>query len=280
MTAGRGRAKVIIVLVLCAVLAYALLIWGAGSLDRSLSSQGARGESPADTVPSTGTTTGHATSPNNNVSSGIPSDANQRPAPETTSVDQDDETTGTAEANPVGSPEPEPGPAPNPSTEELSEPSPEPDLPEPAASDGAADQGSLEDPLGTGAEPGSLSEREQRRAAIGAQHYIEAAYGFDGSNPDDYRLQLFLTVVQPDYTKSPGGSLTDKLADRVARGGVSNQVTFDDFEFQRKDGTRVEGVASFTLDEGSGANRYEQQLQLVPWGADWKVIRADKLQEK
>lgn len=281
MIGGRGRSKVVIILILCAVLVYALLIWGAGRIDTSLASRGSGNESPEATVPNTGATTGQVTSPDDDISSGIPSDAENMPTPETTSEDPDDETTDPPATNSVDSPKPEPDPTSNQPTEQptegLSEPPPKPELPAP---DGEVAQGSFEDPLGTGAEPGSLSEREQRRASIGAKHFVEAAYGFDGSNPDDYRMQLFLTVVQPDYTESPGGSLTDKLAGRVERGGVANQVTFDKFEFERKDGTRVEGVASFTLDEGSGMDRYEQQLQLVPWGAEWKVIHADKLKEK
>ena len=154
-------------------------------------------------------------------------------------------------------------------------------LPRNTSDDGAAPY----DPLGTGADPGTLSETDLSRARIAAFHFVDAAYDFEGSGPSarlEYLEQVNRTVDAPEFWKSPespGSDPAELVARKAAEYGVENAALFRSFRVEETSSERVIGTATFALDEGSGEKTYEQRLVLGRWAAVWRVLYAKPLVE-
>jgi MOSC domain-containing protein YiiM len=127
-----------------------------------------------------------------------------------------------------------------------------------------------------GAEPNELSSTERGRAEATAFHFVRHAYDRPGDDRAEYLSGVSQAVVSPEFFGSPGGEVVDTIADRVADGGVASPATFEGFQMGHESLDRIEGVATFRL---GGERRYEQELELVRWGATWRVISAGEVRE-
>lgn len=111
---------------------------------------------------------------------------------------------------------------------------------------------------------------------MAAFHFVRHAYDLPGNDRDEYLSGVTQAVVSPEFFGSPGGEVVGTIADRVADGGVDSPATFEGFETERESLDTVKGVASFRL---GGDRPYEQELELVRWGATWRVISAGEVRE-
>jgi hypothetical protein len=145
-----------------------------------------------------------------------------------------------------------------------------------APPEGASEEPGGHDPLGLGAEPNELSTTERSRAEAAAFHFVRHAYDRPENDRDEYLGGVDRIVVSPEFFGSPGGEVVGTIADRVAGAGVDSPATFEGFEVGRESLDRIEGLATFRL---SGDRRYEQELELVRWGATWRVISAGEIRE-
>lgn len=146
-----------------------------------------------------------------------------------------------------------------------------------APPEGASGEPGGHDPLGLGAEPNELSSTERSRAETAAFHFVRHAYDRPGNDRAEYLSGVNQAVVSPEFFGSSGGEGVSNIADRVADAGVESPATFESFEVGRSESPdTVEGVATFRL---GGDRPYEQDLELVRWGATWRVIFAGEVRE-
>lgn len=145
-----------------------------------------------------------------------------------------------------------------------------------APPEGASSDPGGHDPLGLGAGPNELSTTERNRAEAAAFHFVRHAYDRPGDDRAEYLSGVSQAVVSPEFFGSPGGKIVSTIADRVAGGGVDGPAAFEGFEAERESPDRVEGVTTFRL---GGERLYEQELELVRWGATWRVISAGEVRE-
>jgi len=144
------------------------------------------------------------------------------------------------------------------------------------AEEGVGTEPGGHDPLGVGAGPGELSPTERGRAKMAAFHFVRHAYDRPGNDHDEYLSGVTQAVVSPEFFGSPGGKVVGTIADRVAVGGVDSPAAFEGFEARRESLDGAEGMATFRL---GGDRLYEQELELVRWGATWRVISAGEIRE-
>lgn len=141
------------------------------------------------------------------------------------------------------------------------------------------------DPLGTGADAGALSETDLSRARVAAFRFVDAAYDTEGSGPADrllYLEEVNRTADAPEFWESPdspGSDPAELIARKTSEYGVENRAVFGDFRAEETSSERVIGTATFTLDEGNGAQNYQQRLVLKRWAAVWRVLYAKPLEE-
>lgn len=149
-----------------------------------------------------------------------------------------------------------------------------PDLPE----GGSQSEPGRYDPLGTGAAPGDLSPTERGRARQAAA-YVLYAFGYTGGNHAEYLSAVNLTVLSPEFYGSPGAEGVGAFAQAVADGGTESTATLTDFELKEESLTEVRALATFSVDGSVTDGRFTQRLELVKWGAGWKVRAAGEVGE-
>lgn len=136
------------------------------------------------------------------------------------------------------------------------------------------------DPLGTGAEPGDLSQTDKDRLRIAVMHFAQAAYGYTGDDPAEYEDGVSRVVVLPDYYESPGAKAFSAYGESVREsGGVESSTVLQDFEITKPATDQVTGVAKLLVSDTRGETDLTQKLTLVRWGAVWRVQWADELKE-
>lgn len=108
-----------------------------------------------------------------------------------------------------------------------------------------------------------------------AASFITAAYGYSGSDPNEYGYGVGETVIWPDFYYSPGADEIQRYTDEVAGPGAEHAASMTDFvaeEASEGEGgaETVTGYAYFVVGQSysSGdiegpSERYRQRLTLV-----------------
>jgi hypothetical protein len=135
------------------------------------------------------------------------------------------------------------------------------------------------DPLGTGAEPGDLSETEKGRVQQAARSFVTCAYGYSGGDRSRYVSAVNRVVKAPEFYDTPGGREINAYAESVENGGTRSTAALQAFEVREQSTEEVEGVARFSMEGSEGSGTFEQDLRLTRWGAIWKVESAGEVRE-
>ena len=121
---------------------------------------------------------------------------------------------------------------------------------------------------------------KERRVRQAASEFVLYAYGYTGNDVDEYTSNLYATLSAPeDFYLSPGSETVRNLVMRVEQGGTRRTARLDGFEVSKDGVEKLTGVARFTVEGPEDAGSYEQKLELVKWGAIWKIASAHEMKE-
>jgi hypothetical protein len=148
-------------------------------------------------------------------------------------------------------------------------------------------ENAVQDPLGTGAQAGDLTERDQLRLEAAATNFATYAYGYTGDDRDRYLSGVNRAVDIATFYSSPGGEAVKEYAEQVAAGGVKSRAVLEGFEVAAHEGDRVTAAATISTGEAfgedgsleGGVRTLRQRLELVRWGSIWKVSSAGAPEE-
>lgn len=133
------------------------------------------------------------------------------------------------------------------------------------------------DPLGTGAEPGDLSETERGRVEMAATNFVLAAYGYKGDKQQEYSTVLNRTIFPWTFYESPGGAYVKDYRRRINDGGLEGSAVVDRFEMKETSLEEVKGVVHFVVEDELGKRSVTQELTLKPHRAIWRVSGAGEI---
>lgn len=136
------------------------------------------------------------------------------------------------------------------------------------------------DPLGTGAKPGDLSETEEGRVTMAATNFVLKAYGYSGSNEQEYTGPLNRYIFPWSFYESPGGAVIKDYRRRVNSGGVQSSAVLERFEMKEASLEEAKGVAHFVVEDDFGKRRVTQELTLKPYEAVWRVAEAGTVEQE
>jgi hypothetical protein len=143
----------------------------------------------------------------------------------------------------------------------------------------AVDAPEVQDPAGTGARPGGLSDTQEGRILQAASQYVVYAYGYTGDDVAAYRSGVNLAVVPGEFYRSPGAVYVEDFERRVRSGGTESTAVLESFELKRASADAATGVAYFTISDTSGEHRLSQELEVVRLDAIWRVASAGDMEE-
>jgi hypothetical protein len=143
----------------------------------------------------------------------------------------------------------------------------------------AVDAPEVQDPAGTGARPGGLSDTQEGRILQAASQYVTYAYGYSGDDVAAYTSGVNLAVVPGEFYRSPGAVYVEDFERRVRSGGTESTAVLESFELQRASADAATGVAYFTISDTSGEHRLSQELEVVRLDAIWRVASAGDMEE-
>jgi hypothetical protein len=153
--------------------------------------------------------------------------------------------------------------------------------------EGATNEPGTYDPLGTGAKPGDLTQTDEERARFAAASFVSAAYGYTGSDREEYLSGVYDWALSPDFARSQGSAEVSRYAGQVEETGTKSAARLTGFEVERTEPEGVRGWAHFETGEAYDGTelvgerlRYRQELVLLRVGAAWKVQAAGKVEEK
>lgn len=166
--------------------------------------------------------------------------------------------------------------------------------PEPATeggsetTEGGAEAGN-HDPLGTGAEPGELSETEREEVEAVATEYVPAVYDYAGLSALEYRTNV-REVAAPEYYEGPGGDTVianiedvEERAEKEADGPpypTHTNTEVEEWRITGEDLTRVEGEIYYNAkaDDLRTAD-YREKLELENREGEWEVVQGGEREE-
>lgn len=137
--------------------------------------------------------------------------------------------------------------------------------------EGAAHEPAGHDPLGTGAEPGDLTETDKGRIETAARNFVTSAYGYTGHEDKEYTTQLNRFIFPWSFYESPGAKYINEYRQRIRTGGTKSTATLERFELGEKTQKTVKGVAHFRVEDATGTRRMSQELELEPFEPLWRV---------
>lgn len=137
--------------------------------------------------------------------------------------------------------------------------------------EGAAHEPAGHDPLGTGAEPGDLTETDEGRIEAAARNFVTSAYGYTGREDEEYRTNLNRFIFPWSFFESPGAKYINEYRQRIRTGGTKSTATLERFELGEKTQKTVKRVAHFRVEDASGTRRLSQELELEPFEPVWRV---------
>lgn len=145
----------------------------------------------------------------------------------------------------------------------------------------------IQDPLGTGAQAGDLTKKDELRLEAAATNFATYAYGYTGDDRDRYLSGVNRAVDIATFYSSPGGEAVKEYAEQVAESGVKSRAALEGFEIVAHEGDTVTAAATIRTGEtfaedGSltgDVRTIRQQLELVRWGSIWKVGSAEAPEE-
>ncbi len=137
-----------------------------------------------------------------------------------------------------------------------------------------ARDGTLDRDRGGGA---SLSELDASRARAAAANFILYAYGYTGTDREQYEAYVNQAVVPDDFYASPGAVHVRDFAEAVGAGGTESTATLEEFEILDSGEGEAMGVATFTLTDDSGTRRLGQELSVAALDSVWRVTWAGRL---
>jgi hypothetical protein len=143
----------------------------------------------------------------------------------------------------------------------------------------AVDAPEVQDPAGTGARPGGLSDTQEGRILQAASQYVVYAYGYTGDDVAAYRSGVNLAVVPGEFYRSPGAVYVEDFERRVRSGGTESTAVLESFELERASAEAATGVAYFTISDASGEHLFSQELEVVRLDAIWRVASAGDMEE-
>jgi hypothetical protein len=143
----------------------------------------------------------------------------------------------------------------------------------------AVDAPEVQDPAGTGARPGGLSDTQEGRILQAASQYVVYAYGYTGDDVAAYTSGVNQAVVPGKFYRSPGAVYVQDFERRVRSGGTESSAVLESFELQRASAGTATGVAYFTISDTSGEHRLSQELEVVRLDAIWRVASARDMEE-
>jgi len=143
----------------------------------------------------------------------------------------------------------------------------------------AVDAPEVQDPAGTGARAGGLSDTQKGRILQAASQYVIYAYGYSGDDVAAYRSGVNLAVVPGEFYRSPGAVYVEDFERRVRSGGTESTAVLESFELKQTSADAARGVAYFTISDASGEHRRSQELELVRLDAIWRVASAKDMEE-
>jgi hypothetical protein len=143
----------------------------------------------------------------------------------------------------------------------------------------AVDAPEVQDPAGTGARAGGLSDTQKGRILQAASQYVVYAYGYSGVDVAAYRSGVNLAVVPGEFYRSPGAVYVEDFERRVRSGGTESTAVLESFELKQTSADAARGVAYFTISDASGEHRLSQELELVRLDAIWRVASARDMEE-
>lgn len=125
----------------------------------------------------------------------------------------------------------------------------------------------------------SLSELDASRARAAAANFVLYAYGYTGTNREQYEAYVNQAVVPADFYASPGAVHVLDFAGAVGAGGTESAATLEEFEILGSGEGEAKGLATFTLTDDSGTRRLGQELTVTALGSVWRVTWAGRLRE-
>ena len=146
--------------------------------------------------------------------------------------------------------------------------------------EGAAHEPAGHDPLGTGADPGDLTETDKGRVEAAARNFVTSAYGYTGREDSEYRTNLNRFIFPWSFYESPGARYVTEYHQRIRTGGTGSTATLERFELGEKTQDTVKGVAYFRVEDASGTRRMSQELELEPFEPVWRVKAAGEMETK
>ena len=123
----------------------------------------------------------------------------------------------------------------------------------------------------------SLSELDASRARAAAANFILYAYGYTGTDREQYEAYVNQAVVPDDFYASPGAVHVRDFAGAVGAGGTESRATLEEFEILESGEGEAMGVATFTLTDDSGTRRLGQELSVAALDSVWRVTWAGRL---
>ena len=123
----------------------------------------------------------------------------------------------------------------------------------------------------------SLSELDASRARAAAANFVLYAYGYTGTDREQYEAYVNQAVVPDDFYASPGAVHVRDFAGAVGAGGTESTATLEEFEILDSGEGEAMGVATFTLTDDSGTRRLGQELSVAALDSVWRVTWAGRL---
>jgi len=143
----------------------------------------------------------------------------------------------------------------------------------------AVDAPEVQDPAGTGARPGGLSDTQEGRILQAASQYVVYAYGYTGDDVAAYTSGVNLAVVPGEFYRSAGAVYVEDFERRVRSGGTESTAVLESFELKQASAEAATGVSYFTISDTSGEHRLSQELEVVRLDAIWRVASAGDMEE-
>jgi hypothetical protein len=148
----------------------------------------------------------------------------------------------------------------------------------------------LSDPLGTGASSEDLSETGRERIELAASNFVVATYGYTGQGEEalsEYTSKVNLAAMVPEFYESPGSEEVRKHGEQISGEGLESAAEMSEFRLLEQSPERVTGTAHFEVGEAfndagelaGDVEAYSQDLELVKWGAGWRVEAAGPRQD-
>ena len=143
--------------------------------------------------------------------------------------------------------------------------------------EGATNEPAGHDPLGTGAQPGDLTETDKGRVEAAVRNFVTSAYGYTGRDDSEYGTQLNRFIFPWSFYESPGARYVNEYRQRIRTGGTKSTATLERFELGETTQKNAKGVAYFRVEDASGTRQMSQQLELEPFEPVWRVKTAGEI---